>query len=1377
MLKRTTPVVVAILVLVVGLVFTTHASKMPFPDVPDHHWAYDAIADLAAAGIVIGYPDGEFKGSNAFTRYEMAMVVSRLIEDIKDFAASEIDWQLDEKLQSFAARISEDVSGELADVIAAELDALSAKFAEAMAVLDRASMEQKEEIKASLEKAKLGLQADFDAAKALLLEQLTAEQDAFKQQIEVYVRALVTDLVAERLSELTPGLSKEEALELLVSSEEIAELYNDLDQVRLIAELAASSTERLDNQLADYAKALAEAQVAVERALEVARVSSEIAEASKDAATEAMRIGNVAYSTAAEAQQQVAEIQKVVAELETLSDVTAATANRAEALVQQFGDVLDNEIKEMAKNAVQNSDLALTRSTEALAYGQEAKTLSENALKVGQSAQVSATEALTVAKEGFEVSKSAEQIAREASELATKLQQVVDVLNSQMESFDLQLAALSKDTDALKALIDLKTASIVEQLTVVKADLAEEIDAVYAFVNARNAVIESKIEDVVFRIGRTNLALERVEAELDASEAELREEIDALYGFLSLFESKDRVLESKIEDVLFRLGRANLAMERLEAKLDGSAAELRDEIEGLYGVLSMYESKDKILESKIEDVLFRLGRANLAMERLEAKLDGTEAELLEEIDALYGMLSLFESKNAVLQSKIDDLMFRIDRTNLRADLLEASIDLLEEKVQANAAALSNLQGLVATLDGEIKALKANQVQLEARVAQLEKGQGELFAAVDDLDKATTQLRKDHDALAGAFDEFVAKFGNFWLYGDTKLELVNRAVVAGDAAKLYKDPHERDSKSSSPAVYDPPTSQFAHKLTIGFQAYPSDNVLVKGNLATLTNFFGGTPDFAVRLADMNVTVETPNVLRLVYFGSLDDNQIAGTFDKYTIDKKKIESLKMFGAKANLVLSDNLRADAYFSRLDVGEYLAAVYGEYDISGGKLYGRFVSWFTDPYVGAGAPAYARDRVAQVGAVGTVANFDYDLKYTLDKLGKDPASATELKLKTRIGAVDFDVWFGNVDDNFSAKFAKALSTQDGDLLPDQREYVLSASVPVLGATFKQEVGRLDTSVTQGHYKLSNITALKGVDLRGFVFDYERRDVTTNDVSGKSGQVENLLEAKANVFDFSLQGAYFTRNLDTTADVDHIIGRMSLSRKINPFDLPVVLTVDAASLRMLSADDRQHYRVALDIDNMPLGPGISFDATFQWITRDILDNKWTEVDKWQDNRKTIGGLKSVMDVGDGLSFAAGYQLTTTEDLVTAAVTEKIGTASIGLDYVGRLFDTNIGVGIAYDQSNDLLNSVSLAPETKLSLTADREVYGGSLRLEAKQSTGLDVKRSDRYTARTADVKYVYPLGNGFNLSLSSEYASLNWETNVDEDYKVWEALATVGFTF
>jgi len=110
-------------------------------------------------------------------------------------------------------------------------------------------------------------------------------------------------------------------------------------------------------------------------------------------------------------------------------------------------------------------------------------------------------------------------------------------------------------------------------------------------------------------------------------------------------------------------------------------------------------------------------------------------------------------------------------------------------------------------------------------------------------------------------------------------------------------------------------------------------------------------------------------------------------------------------------------------------------------------------------------------------------------------------------------------------------------------------------------------------------------------------------------------------------------------------------------------------------------------------------------------------------------------------------------------------------------DTTIGVGIAYDQSNDLLNSVSLAPETKLSVKADRDLLGGSLSVQAKQSAGLDSKKSDHFTARTADVKYVYPLGNGFNLSLNSEYASLSWETIVDEDYEVWEASATVGFTF
>ncbi|RQD78979.1 MAG: S-layer homology domain-containing protein [Halanaerobium sp. MSAO_Bac5] len=53
-----------------------------FSDVPGDHRAYDAINSLVAAGVVEGYPDGEYKGQESMTRYEMAVMVSRALDNI-----------------------------------------------------------------------------------------------------------------------------------------------------------------------------------------------------------------------------------------------------------------------------------------------------------------------------------------------------------------------------------------------------------------------------------------------------------------------------------------------------------------------------------------------------------------------------------------------------------------------------------------------------------------------------------------------------------------------------------------------------------------------------------------------------------------------------------------------------------------------------------------------------------------------------------------------------------------------------------------------------------------------------------------------------------------------------------------------------------------------------------------------------------------------------------------------------------------------------------------------------------------------------------------------------------------------------------------------
>ena len=63
--------------LVVGAASTTFAAANPFSDVPADHWAYDAVTQLAADGVVTGYGDGKFKGDKNITRYEMAQIVAK----------------------------------------------------------------------------------------------------------------------------------------------------------------------------------------------------------------------------------------------------------------------------------------------------------------------------------------------------------------------------------------------------------------------------------------------------------------------------------------------------------------------------------------------------------------------------------------------------------------------------------------------------------------------------------------------------------------------------------------------------------------------------------------------------------------------------------------------------------------------------------------------------------------------------------------------------------------------------------------------------------------------------------------------------------------------------------------------------------------------------------------------------------------------------------------------------------------------------------------------------------------------------------------------------------------------------------------------------
>lgn len=73
------------LIAILAGVASVHAQDN-FPDVPKNHWAYEALDRMKKEGLLVGYPDGLFRGGRPTSRYELAVaahaVYAKLREEI-----------------------------------------------------------------------------------------------------------------------------------------------------------------------------------------------------------------------------------------------------------------------------------------------------------------------------------------------------------------------------------------------------------------------------------------------------------------------------------------------------------------------------------------------------------------------------------------------------------------------------------------------------------------------------------------------------------------------------------------------------------------------------------------------------------------------------------------------------------------------------------------------------------------------------------------------------------------------------------------------------------------------------------------------------------------------------------------------------------------------------------------------------------------------------------------------------------------------------------------------------------------------------------------------------------------------------------------------
>ena len=105
-------------VLAAAMVTPAFAQQEGYRDVPENHWAYEALVRLKREGLLVGYPDGEFKGKRLTTRYELASAIYAVYMNLKNVTDS-LQTQIDALKNASGTGTGDNGMGAIRDQIAA----------------------------------------------------------------------------------------------------------------------------------------------------------------------------------------------------------------------------------------------------------------------------------------------------------------------------------------------------------------------------------------------------------------------------------------------------------------------------------------------------------------------------------------------------------------------------------------------------------------------------------------------------------------------------------------------------------------------------------------------------------------------------------------------------------------------------------------------------------------------------------------------------------------------------------------------------------------------------------------------------------------------------------------------------------------------------------------------------------------------------------------------------------------------------------------------------------------------------------------------------------------------------------------------------------
>ena len=194
-----------------------------FGDVPQNHWALESVEGLAELGIITGFPDGTYQGSQSLTRYQAATLFYRFLRAVDAGAGLEVQRDL-EALMVELELLRGDLSKRLEEDEAFTIKLLNETLDQQETLMGRVTALERDapgalalfdELKRNLYQVEEGFNRGLLTTKEDVLTELDMRLESFRQGLEAsfmtYVEAQLGSYSGEVNTRLTQLGANDEA--------------------------------------------------------------------------------------------------------------------------------------------------------------------------------------------------------------------------------------------------------------------------------------------------------------------------------------------------------------------------------------------------------------------------------------------------------------------------------------------------------------------------------------------------------------------------------------------------------------------------------------------------------------------------------------------------------------------------------------------------------------------------------------------------------------------------------------------------------------------------------------------------------------------------------------------------------------------------------------------------------------------------------------------------------------------------------------------------------------------------------------------------------------------------------------------------------------